>query len=60
MKETRVFDLQNLFMNKTKELVIHSGGFIGTLPDWTVGLLRLKCVLAGITFMEMVSALEPD
>ena len=23
MKETRVFDLQSLFMNKTKELVIH-------------------------------------
>ena len=37
-----------------------SGGFIGTLPNWTVGLLRLKCVLAGITFMVMVSALELD
>ena len=37
-----------------------AGGFIGTLPDSTAGLLRLKCVLAGITFRVMVSALEPD
>ena len=37
-----------------------SGGFIGTLPDYTAGVLRLKSVLAGITFMVMVSALEPD
>ena len=37
-----------------------SGGFFGTLPDSPAGLLRLKCVLAGITFMVMVSALEPD
>ena len=37
-----------------------SGGFIGTLPDSTAGLLRLKCVLAGITFRVMVSTLELD
>ena len=37
-----------------------SGGFFGTLPDSTAELLRLKCVLAGIVFKMMVSALEPD
>ena len=37
-----------------------AGGFFGTLPDSPAGLLRLKCVLAGITFKVMVSALEPD
>ena len=37
-----------------------SGGFFGTLPDSPAGFLRLKCVLAGITFRVMVSALEPD
>ena len=37
-----------------------SGGFFGTLPDSPAGLLRLKCVLAGITFKMMGSALEPD
>ena len=37
-----------------------SGGFFETLPDSTAGLLYLKCLLAGITFRVMVSALEPD
>ena len=37
-----------------------SGGFFGTLPDRMIGLLRLKCVLAGIALEVMVSALEPD
>ena len=37
-----------------------SGGFFGTLPDSPAGLLRLKCVLAEITFMVMVSALVLD
>ena len=36
------------------------GGFFGTLPDGTAGLLRLKCMLATITCRVMVSALEPD
>ena len=35
-------------------------GQIGMLPDRIVGLLCLKYVLAGITFMVMVSTLEPD
>ena len=35
-----------------------SGGFFGTLLDSPAGLLHLKCVLAGITFKVMVSALE--
>ena len=37
-----------------------SGGFFGTLPDSPAGLLRLKYMLAGITFKVRVSALEPD
>ena len=37
-----------------------SGGFFGTLPNSNAGLLRLKCVLAGITFRVMISELEPD
>ena len=37
-----------------------SGGFFGTLPDSHAGLLRLKCVLTRIDFMERVSALEAD
>ena len=37
-----------------------SGGFFGTLPDSLAGLLRVKCVLAGITFRVMVSARELD
>ena len=26
-----------------------SSGFIGILPDWTVRLLRLKCVIVGLS-----------
>ena len=37
-----------------------SSGLIRILPDSTARLLRLKCVLTYIVFMEMVSALEPD
>ena len=33
---------------------------IRDLPDSTARLLRLKCVLACIAFMVIISAFEPD
>ena len=38
----------------------NSGGFIITLPDWIVGLLRLKCEADQVFLVALILALEPE